>query len=72
MHETISQPPSADPSPADLLRTMLCTLCWAPPGRPCTVSSPPGDHLARFVAAVKQGLLKGKELDIAIQFVNYR
>jgi hypothetical protein len=62
MSETISQPIPADPSPSQLLRTMLCTLCWAPPGRPCTGVGPPGDHLARFVGAVKVGLLAWEDL----------
>jgi hypothetical protein len=62
MSETISQPTPADPSPAQLLRAMLCTLCGAPPGRQCTVVGPPGDHLARFVTALDVGLLAREDL----------
>jgi hypothetical protein len=37
-------------------------LCWQTPGRPCTVSGPPGDHLSRYAAAVRLGLLTKAEL----------
>jgi hypothetical protein len=48
--------------PAAPQRRISCRLCWASAGRPCTVSGPPGDHLARLIAAVKLGLLTEAEL----------
>lgn len=62
MTETISQTLPPEPSPAELVRAGLCPLCWAPPGRPCSVVGPPGDHLARYIAAVKLGLLSRADL----------
>jgi hypothetical protein len=32
------------------------------PGISCTVSGPPGDHLARWIAAVRLGLVSRDEL----------
>jgi hypothetical protein len=47
-------------------RRISCALCWQSEGRPCTVSGPPGDHLIRYVNAVKLGLLSKAELAAAI------
>lgn len=58
MHETIPHA-TVHASPA---RRIRCDLCWAAPGRPCTVSGPAGDHLARLITAVKLGLLSRAEL----------
>jgi hypothetical protein len=66
MHTTIPQSSPYDPSPADLMRAVLCPMCWSSPGRPCSVSGPPADYLARYVAAVKQGLLSRAELEAII------
>ncbi len=43
-------------------RRILCDLCWASVGKPCTVSGPPGDDLAWLIAAVKLGLIGRAEL----------
>ena len=48
--------------PASAARRLPCDLCWALPGKPCTISGPPGDHLARIITAVKLGLLSRVEL----------
>jgi hypothetical protein len=44
------------------VRLCNCGQCWAPPGRPCTVSGPAGDHLARYARARRKGLLTEAEL----------
>ncbi len=58
--ETIPQAtmPTAHPPQ----RRIICDLCWAPAGRCCTVSGPPGDHVARLITAVRLGLLSRAEL----------
>ena len=43
-------------------RRANCPLCWQRPGRPCTVSGPPGDHLARYQRAERRGLITRDEL----------
>ena len=40
----------------------MCPLCWSLPGRCCSVSGPPGDHLARWVAASKAGQVSREQL----------
>ncbi len=70
MQPTISQSSPSDPSPADLMRTVLCPMCWSLPGRPWSVSGRPADHLARYVAAVKQGLLSRAELEAIIDGID--
>ena len=62
MQDTISQPAVDDPSPAELVRTTLCPLCWAAPGRCCAIGPLPGNHLSRWVEAVKTGLLSKADL----------
>ena len=42
--------------PADLALAARCTLCWAPPQTSCQ-RNPPGNHLARYQDAERQGLL---------------
>lgn len=54
---------TTQPVPA---RRILCGLCWAPIGKPCTVGGLPGDHLVRYVESVKAGLLSKGELAAAI------
>ena len=43
-------------------RRANCPLCWQRPGRPCTVSGPDGDHLARYQRAERRGLITRGEL----------
>ena len=43
-------------------RRANCPQCWQRPGRPCTVSGPPGDHLARYQRAERRGLITRDEL----------
>jgi len=43
-------------------RRIRCDQCWAPANRPCTVSGPPGDHLARYITAVRLGLIQRGQL----------
>ena len=44
------------------VRLANCPHCWQRPGRPCTVSGPPGDHLARWQRAERRGLITRAEL----------
>jgi len=41
----------------DLVRLANCPHCWQRPGRPCTISGTPGDHLARWQRAERRGLI---------------
>ena len=43
-------------------RLANCPQCWQRPGPPCTVSGPPGDHLARYQRAERRGLITRAEL----------
>jgi hypothetical protein len=43
-------------------RLVLCPQCWQRPGRPCTITGPAGDHLARYMLAEKSGLLRRQAL----------
>ena len=36
--------------------------CWQRPGRPCTVSGPPGDHLACWQRAERRGVISREDL----------
>ena len=49
-------------SVAERVRLANCGQCWAAPGRPCTVSGPPGDHLARWQRAERRGLIGREDL----------
>jgi hypothetical protein len=55
------QPPPDAPhvtvAVTDLVRLANCPHCWQRPGRPCTVSGIPGDHLARWQRAERRGLI---------------
>lgn len=46
----------------DLVRMANCPHCWQRPGRPCTVSGAPGDHLARWQRAERRGLIGRADL----------
>jgi hypothetical protein len=43
-------------------RRANCPQCWRRPGRSCTVSAPPGDHLARYQRAERRGLISREDL----------
>jgi hypothetical protein len=62
MHATV---PTTIPPPS-AARRLRCDLGWALPGKPCTVSGPPGDHLARIITAVRLGLLSRAELAVVV------
>jgi hypothetical protein len=47
---------------AQAARLANCSQCWQRPGRPCTVSGPPGDHLARYQRAERRGLITRADL----------
>jgi hypothetical protein len=61
---------TAPPTPAalslheilDAARMANCPQCWQRPGPPCTVSGPPGDHLARYQRAERRGLITRADL----------
>jgi hypothetical protein len=46
----------------EAVRLANCPQCWQRPGRPCTVSGPPGDHLARWQRAERRGLITREDL----------
>ena len=48
------------------VRLANCPQCWQRPGLPCTVSGPPGDHLARYQRAERRGLITRAELAAAV------
>jgi hypothetical protein len=52
-----SDTPPAAVTPAELVRLANCPQCWQRPGKPCTLSGPPGDHLARWQRAERRGLI---------------
>jgi hypothetical protein len=58
MQETVA----TDALAAQKARTVICEMCWALPGRCCSVSGPPGDHLCRWVQAERAGLVTRVEL----------
>jgi len=60
------QPPAEAPRGLPEIRAGVrlanCPQCWQRPGRPCTVSGRPGDHLARYQRAERRGLITRAEL----------
>jgi hypothetical protein len=48
------------------VRLANCPQCWQRPGRPCTVSGAPGDHLARWQRAERRGLIGREDLAAAV------
>jgi hypothetical protein len=60
MENIIPQRDTALPLPPQ--RGITCHLCWQRPGLPCTVSQPNGDHLARYITAVRMELMSAAEL----------
>ena len=53
-------------APADLVRMANCPHCWQRPGKPCTISGPAGDHLARWQRAERRGLISREDLAAAV------
>ena len=47
---------------SEVVRLANCPQCWRRPGVPCTVSGPPGDHLARWQRAERRGLISREDL----------
>jgi hypothetical protein len=58
MSTTIPQAP-----PVDRVRLVNCPQCWQRPGKPCSITGPAADHLARYVQAEREGLITRAELD---------
>ena len=52
--------PAGDRHRARAARQLSAVL--AAPGRPCTVTGPPGDHLARWQRAERRGLIGREDL----------
>jgi hypothetical protein len=52
---------AASSSPADIARSVMCSLCWTPPGTPCQCN-PAGSHLARYCDAERRGVLGREDL----------
>jgi hypothetical protein len=63
MSTTIPQPPVAV---ADLVRMANCPHCWQRPGKPCTITGPAGDYLARWQRAERRGLIGREALAAAV------
>jgi hypothetical protein len=59
---TSAKPPAAPVAVADLVRLANCPHCWQRPGRPCTITGPAGDHLARWQRAERRGLISREDL----------
>ena len=49
-------------SPDAAVRMVNCGLCWQRPGKPCTITGPAGNHLARWQRAERKGLLSREAL----------
>lgn len=56
------QPPRPLADIIAVARLANCPHCWQRPGRPCTISGPPGDHLARFARALRRGVLSEADM----------
>jgi hypothetical protein len=54
----------------DLVRLANCPVCWQRPGRPCTISGPPGDHLGRWDRAERRGLIGRGDLVAAVDHLD--
>lgn len=52
---------------AELVRLANCPQCWQRPGRPCTITGPAGDHLARYMRAERRGLISREDLAAAVE-----
>jgi hypothetical protein len=68
MHPIITdeEPPRATVAVTDLVRMANCPQCWQRPGRPCTITGTPGDHLARWMRAERRGLIGRSDLAAAV------
>lgn len=55
----------AAPAPAGV-RQVSCPLCWARPAEPCQQYYPPGNHMARWLAACAAGRVTRSQLAAVI------
>ncbi len=65
MHTIIPDEQPADTPPVavtDLVRLANCPQCWQRPGKPCTITGQPGDHLARWMRAERRSLIAREDL----------
>jgi hypothetical protein len=66
MHTIIpdQQPPADTPrvTITDLVRLANCPLCWQRPGKACTITGVPGDHLGRWMRAERRSLISREDL----------
>ena len=46
----------------DLVRLANCPVCWQRPGKACTITGVPGDHLGRYDRAERRGLIAREDL----------
>jgi hypothetical protein len=58
--------PQRTTTTVDCVRMANCPHCWQRPGRPCTISGPPGDHLARWQRAERRGVIGRADLAGAV------
>ncbi|MGO9081702.1 MAG: hypothetical protein ACLQDY_22100 [Streptosporangiaceae bacterium] len=54
--------------PAEAVRAIRCTLCFAPPGRACQ-EHPRADHVQRWLDACRAGLVGKAEVGEAVSAV---
>lgn len=52
---------------AERVRLLNCGHCWQRPGKPCTISGPDGDHLARWQRAERRGLISREDLAAVVE-----
>lgn len=52
-------------SAAESARTVMCSLCWAPPGTSCQ-RNPAGSHLRRYQDAGRRGVLTRQALTAVV------
>ena len=62
---TINPTITALPTAADSARSVMCSLCWTPPGT-CCQRNPAGSHLARYQDAERRGVLAREDLAAVI------
>ncbi len=57
-----TSPPAQAIPPAEAVRAIRCRLCRRRPGKPCTRR---GDHLGRWVGALREGRISRADLEAA-------
>ncbi|MGO9078140.1 MAG: hypothetical protein ACLQDY_03750 [Streptosporangiaceae bacterium] len=58
----------AQEAPAEAVRAVRCSLCWAPPGRACQ-ERPRADHVQRWLDACRAGLVSKAGVGEAVSAV---